>query len=65
MELLNEWMDIAMREQDVETQKRLRVLMTIETERARIHQAWQEGDRSAVLGLVYPDKQLGNGNHDQ
>lgn len=54
MELLQEWMQIATEEGDLEAQRRLLMLMKNETERAEIHQRWQEGDEAYLLGRVYP-----------
>src|SRR5436853_7120072 len=54
MELLQEWMDLATEEGDTDAQRRLLQLMRNETERAEIHQRWQEGDESYLLERVYP-----------
>jgi hypothetical protein len=69
MELLNEWMRVAIEDGDTETQRRLLALIRNETERTTIHQHWQEGDRDFIMRLVYPElennapAQLnGNGN---
>lgn len=54
MEMLQEWMDIATESGDREAQRRLLALMRNETERAEIHQRWQEGDEEYLLERVYP-----------
>ena len=55
MEILNEWMDEAIEAEDVEMQRRLLKLMKSETERAKVLQKWQEGDRDYIMALIYPE----------
>lgn len=53
LQLLNEWLAIATEAGDTETQERILKLLKNETDKAEIHQRWQEGDQDFIIGKIY------------
>lgn len=53
LQLLNEWLVIATEAGDTPTQERILRLLKNETDKAELHQRWQEGDQDFIIGRIY------------